>query len=61
MIATDLRDWPPTRAIREIRDNKGRRYSPKVVEAFERTLRKGEIKRVGMTSPPSDSDLTKAA
>ena len=53
--------WPPGRAIREIRRNKGRRYSPKVVEAFERALRKGEIERVAMSSPPSVSHLVKAA
>jgi len=53
--------WPPNRAIREIRQNKGRRYSPKVVEAFERALRKGEIKKVATTSPPSISELVKAA
>jgi PAS domain S-box-containing protein len=53
--------WPPTRATREIRQNKGRRYSPTVVEAFERAARKGEIKRVAMTSPPSVSHLVKAA
>ena len=53
--------WPPGRAISEIRQGKGHRYSPKVVEAFERALRKGEIKRVATTSPPSASDLAKAA
>jgi len=53
--------WPPRRAIKEIRQNKGLRYSPKVVEAFERALRKGEIKRIATTSPPSMSDLVKAA
>jgi PAS domain S-box-containing protein len=53
--------WPPGRAIREIRQNKGLRYSPKVVEAFERALRQGEIKKVATTSPPSISDLVKAA
>jgi HD-GYP domain-containing protein (c-di-GMP phosphodiesterase class II) len=53
--------WPPDRAIREIRQNKGLRYSPKVVEAFGRAVRKGEIKRVAMTSPPSVSHLVKAA
>jgi HD-GYP domain-containing protein (c-di-GMP phosphodiesterase class II) len=53
--------WPPGRAIREIRQNNGLRYSPKVVEAFERALRQGEIKKVAMTSPPSISDLVKAA
>jgi len=53
--------WPPGRAIREIRQNNGLRYSPKVVEAFERALRQGEIKKVAMTSPPSISDLVRAA
>ncbi|MGD0766235.1 MAG: HD domain-containing phosphohydrolase, partial [Dehalococcoidia bacterium] len=53
--------WPQIRAVKEIRDSKGLRYSPKVVEAFERALQKGEIKRVALTSPPSSSDLTKAA
>ncbi len=53
--------WPPTRAVKEIRQGKGRRYSPTVVEAFDRALRKGEIERVAMASPPSISDLVKAA
>ena len=53
--------WPPTRAVREIRQGEGRRYSPTVVEAFDRALRKGEIERVAMASPPSISDLVKAA
>jgi PAS domain S-box-containing protein len=53
--------WPPGRAIREIRQNKGLRYSPKVVEAFDRALHKGKIKKIAMTSPPSISDLVKAA
>jgi HD-GYP domain-containing protein (c-di-GMP phosphodiesterase class II) len=53
--------WPPARATREIRQNKGLRYSPKVVEAFERALRKGKIKKVATTSPPSISELVKAA
>jgi putative two-component system response regulator len=53
--------WPPTLAVKEIRAGKGRRYSPAVVEAFDRALRKGEIERVAMASPPSISDLSKAA
>jgi PAS domain S-box-containing protein len=38
--------WPQQQAVREIRMQKGRQYSPDVVEAFNRALRKGEIKRV---------------
>jgi len=38
--------WPPRQAIVEIRTQKGRQYSPNVVEAFNRALRKGAIKRV---------------
>ena len=38
--------WPQQQAIVEIRAQKGRQYSPDVVEAFNRALRKGEIKRV---------------
>jgi len=38
--------WPQQQAVREIRMHKGRQYSPDVVEAFNRALRKGEIKRV---------------
>ena len=38
--------WPPRQAIVEIRAQKGRQYSPDVVQAFNRALRKGAIKRV---------------
>jgi PAS domain S-box-containing protein len=38
--------WPQQQAIVEIRAQKGQQYSPDVVEAFNRALRKGEIKRV---------------
>jgi PAS domain S-box-containing protein len=38
--------WPQQQAVREIRAHKGRQFSPSVVEAFNRALRKGEIKRV---------------
>jgi PAS domain S-box-containing protein len=38
--------WPQQQAVREIRMHKGRQYSPDVVEAFNRALRKGAIKRV---------------
>jgi PAS domain S-box-containing protein len=38
--------WPQQQAVREIRMQKGRHFSPDVVEAFNRALRKGEIKRV---------------
>jgi len=38
--------WPSRRAIEEVRAQKGRQYSPDVVEAFNRALRKGEIGRI---------------
>jgi response regulator RpfG family c-di-GMP phosphodiesterase len=38
--------WPSRRAIEEIRAQKGRQYSPDVVQAFNRALRKGEIGRI---------------
>jgi PAS domain S-box-containing protein len=54
--------WPSPRAIKEIRAQSGQRYSPEVVEAFNRALRTGEIKRVA-TSADSGllSDLSEAA
>jgi HD-GYP domain-containing protein (c-di-GMP phosphodiesterase class II) len=52
--------WPPQRAIREIRAQKGRQYSPAVVEAFNRALRKGAIKRVTIESLRI-SELARAA
>jgi len=55
------RAWPPERAVKEIRTGKNQRYSPRVVEAFERALAKGEIKRVTMAGAPKASDEAKAA
>jgi len=52
--------WPPERAIQEIRSQKGKQYSPEVVEAFNRALRKGAIKRVAVESLRI-SELSRAA
>ena len=35
--------WPPARAMRELQATKGKRYSPEVVEAFERAVASGAI------------------
>lgn len=40
--------WPPTKAVREIQSQSGRRYSPEVVDAFMRALEKGEIEKVAL-------------
>jgi len=54
--------WPSPQAIKEIRAQSGQRYSPEVVEAFNRALRKGEIKRIATGSDTDDlSDLSEAA
>jgi PAS domain S-box-containing protein len=52
--------WPPQRAIQEIRSQKGKQYSPEVVEAFNRALRKGAIKRVAVEAIHL-SELSRAA
>jgi hypothetical protein len=52
--------WPQQQAVREIRMHKGRQYSPDVVEAFNRALRKGAIKKVAAASLRL-SDLDRAA
>jgi PAS domain S-box-containing protein len=52
--------WPPQRAIQEIRAQKGRQYSPAVVEAFNRALRKGAIKRVAVEATHI-AELSRAA
>jgi len=52
--------WPPRRAIKEVRAQKGRQFSPDVVEAFNRALRKGAIKRVAVESLRI-SELSRAA
>jgi PAS domain S-box-containing protein len=52
--------WPSRQAIEEIRMQKGRQYSPDVVEAFNRALRKGEIKRV-VSATLRLSELDRAA
>jgi PAS domain S-box-containing protein len=52
---------PPARAVEEIRAGKNQRYSPRVVEAFERALAKGEIKRITKAGAPKPSDVAKAA
>jgi putative two-component system response regulator len=38
--------WPPTRAVREIQTQRGKRYSPRVVDAFMRALDKGHIEKI---------------
>jgi PAS domain S-box-containing protein len=53
--------WPPVRAMREISKQRGRQYSPEVVDAFQRAVDKGEIARIASTRISKLSDLTKAA
>jgi PAS domain S-box-containing protein len=53
--------WPPVRAMRELRDTKGKRYSPEVVEAFERAVAAGDIARIASVQRRGISTLTKAA
>ncbi len=48
--------WPPRQATKEIQAQKGLMYSPEVVEAFNRALNAGEIKRV--TAAPSADSLS---
>jgi PAS domain S-box-containing protein len=53
--------WPPARAMRELRETKGKRYSPEVVEAFERAVASGEIARIAAVQRRNVSALMKAA
>ena len=53
--------WPPARAMRELRRDKGHRYCPEVVEAFERAVAEGSIARIASVRRSSLSDLMKAA
>jgi len=53
--------WPPARAMRELRDNKARRYCPQVVEAFERAVAEGTVARIAGVRRRRLSDLMKAA
>ncbi len=53
--------WPPARAMRELRDDKGHRYCPQVVEAFERAVAEGTIGRIATVRRSNLSDLMKAA
>jgi PAS domain S-box-containing protein len=53
--------WPPTRAIREIIKEKGKRYSPAVVDAFRRSIEKGAIERTIVGSRERPGRLGKAA
>jgi PAS domain S-box-containing protein len=53
--------WPPSRATREIRAQKGRHYSPDVVEAFNRALRKGEIGKITSGDPARLPEMSEAA
>ncbi len=38
--------WPPVQAMREIARQRGKKYSPVVVDAFRRAVDKGEIDRI---------------
>ncbi|MDI6858109.1 MAG: PAS domain S-box protein [Dehalococcoidia bacterium] len=40
--------WPPTKAVREIQSQRGKRYSPQVVDAFMRALEKGQIEKIAL-------------
>jgi HD-GYP domain-containing protein (c-di-GMP phosphodiesterase class II) len=53
--------WPPIRAMREIAKGRGKRYSPQVVDAFQRAVEKGEIGRIAAVRHTKLSDLTRAA
>lgn len=54
--------WPPVRAMSEITKNRGKKYSPAVVDAFMRAIASGEIDRIvkGRAKKTSD-DLSLAA
>jgi PAS domain S-box-containing protein len=53
--------WPPARAMRELRATKGKRYSPEVVEAFERAVASGAVARIAGVQRRNVSALMKAA
>ncbi len=53
--------WPSARAMRELRATKGTRYSPEVVEAFERAVASGEIARIASVQRRGISALMRAA
>ncbi|MCJ7492003.1 MAG: PAS domain S-box protein, partial [Dehalococcoidia bacterium] len=53
--------WPPARAMRELRNDKGHRYCPQVVEAFERAVAEGTVARIASVRRSNLSDLMKAA
>jgi len=53
--------WPSRRAIEEVRAQKGRHYSPDVVEAFNRALRKGEIGRITSGDSARLPEMSEAA
>jgi PAS domain S-box-containing protein len=41
--------WPSQRAVKEIQSQSGKKYSPEVIDAFNRALHKGMIKRIAAT------------
>jgi PAS domain S-box-containing protein len=53
--------WPPVWAMQEITKNRGKKYSPAVVDAFMRAVAKGEIDRIVKGRRKGSSDLTRAA
>ena len=53
--------WPAARALREVRSNKGHRYSPEVVDAFARAVAEGTIARIVSIRRSKLADLMKAA
>jgi PAS domain S-box-containing protein len=53
--------WPSHRAVAEVRAQKGRQYSPDVVEAFNRALRKGEIGRITSADSARLPEMSEAA
>ncbi len=53
--------WPPIRAIREITKQKGKRYSPVVVDAFRRAVEKGDIDRAVASRGHNPKGLKRAA
>ncbi len=53
--------WPPVRAMQEITKNRGKKYSPVVVDAFKRAVARGEIDRIVKGRPKESSDLARAA
>ena len=53
--------WPPARAMRELRSDDGHRYSPQVLEAFERAAAEGTIAQIAGVHRSRLSDLMKAA